>query len=209
MTYPLDTASTGSFGAPRQGGGNYDINPYGQMESAGGATPAPNYGGRTPGARFGQTPNPYAGGFGGGKTPNPYASAAGGRTPAPGAGGGFGAGGKTPGWAGGGGKTPAPGAGGYGGAGGRTPAPGYGGGDGGKTPGWAGGGRTPNPSAFAPPGGRTPAPGAGMYQDPGTARVSSDSLQRVWKRTKADIVVREWRTISSNTLYCPTDCHGP
>jgi transcription elongation factor SPT5 len=158
-TYTLDTGmgppSMGmSGGRPPMGG--YDMNPYSAPPVNGGATPAwsgaGGSGGRTPAGRFGQTPNPYAGGgggggFGGGKTPNPYA--AGGRTPAPSFGGG--GGGKTPGWAGGGmgGKTPA-----YGGDGGKTPAwgaPAGGAGAGGRTPAWAGGGgRTPNPYS-APP----------------------------------------------------------
>lgn len=170
VTSPLEVGATsgGGYGGGGGGGynrgppgGGYDANPYGGM-------PPPN-GGATPGARFGQTPNPYgSGGFG--KTPNPYASGgktpggwgAGGKTPAPGW---AGSGGKTPGWAGGGGKTP----GWAGTGGGRTPAPSYGG-DGGRTPGWGGagfGGKTPN--AYS-----APTPGAG-YNDPGTSRVSVES----------------------------------
>lgn len=176
QTYALDTAGFGSYnggagGRPAAGG--YDVNPYTGAPMNGGQTPA--LGGRTPAARFGQTPNPYAtGAYGGGKTPNPYAAGGGGRTPAPGTWGG--SGGKTPGWAGSGGKTP--GWAGAGGAGGRTPAPGFA--DGGKTPGWAGagagGGRTPNPYAAGPSGGRTPAPPGAMYADPGSSRYGQGAL---------------------------------
>ncbi|WWC92361.1 uncharacterized protein L201_007318 [Kwoniella dendrophila CBS 6074] len=162
QTFPLEAGGGPSgFGRGGPAAGGYDVNPYSGAPMAGGQTPG-GFGGRTPAARFGQTPNPYASGaMGGGKTPNPYASAAGagGRTPAPG----WGAGGKTPapGWGGAGGKTP-----GWAGSGGKTPAPGF---DGGRTPAWGGGagmgGKTPNPygSAAGPSGGRTPAPSNSTY----------------------------------------------
>ncbi|WWC98489.1 transcription elongation factor SPT5 [Kwoniella sp. B9012] len=178
-TFPLE-AGGGPGGYGRGvGAGGYDVNPYNGAPVNGGQTPG-GFGGRTPAARFGQTPNPYAaGGIGGGKTPNPYAAGAGagGRTPAPG----WGAGGKTPapGWGGAGGKTP-----GWAGSGGKTPAPGFA--DGGRTPAWGAGaagmgGKTPNPygAGAGPSGGRTPAPAGSTYgsgMDAGGSRYNNGPI---------------------------------
>ncbi|EIW70126.1 hypothetical protein TREMEDRAFT_71529 [Tremella mesenterica DSM 1558] len=150
-TYPLEYGG-GTFGTAGRPLGNYDVNPYAPPTN-GGMTPGYAVGGRTPAARFGETPNPYATGgnpYGGGRTPA-YGLAGGGRTPAAGL-----AGGKTPGWA----------------AGGKTPARGFG--DGGRTPAMGmnlAGGKTPMPHSGMNMGGRTPAPGMyGGVGDAGSSR---------------------------------------